>query len=165
RAYQLSSAVTPGNAADAGNAFFARYYVKRLTAEQLADAIDFATGTREKYTGLPLGTRAIQLPDTTVRSYLMDIFGRPARRVTCECERTVQPNIAQAMHLMNGDFLNKKIADPRGRIETALKAKKSINEMIDELYLVTLSRPPRPEEVTRALGWVNEAGNPREGLQ
>src|SRR5581483_5470276 len=108
-AYQLSSEIAPGNRADAGNVYFARYTVKRLTAEQLADALDFATGTREKYQGLPLGTRAIQLPDTRVRSYLMDVFGRPPRQITCECERTAQPNIAQALHLLNGDFLNKKI--------------------------------------------------------
>jgi hypothetical protein len=165
RAYQLSSASTPGNRADVQNVFYARFGVRRLTAEQLADALDFATGTREKYAGLPLGTRAIQLPDSRVKSFLLDIFGRAARQVVCECERTVQPNIAQALHLLNGDFLNKKIADPKGRIDTALKAKKSVKQMIEELYLVTLSRPPRPEELTRALGWVQEAGNPREGLQ
>src|SRR5262249_8836552 len=99
RAYQLSSAATPGNEADRNNVFFTRYTMKRLTAEQLADALDFATGTREKYQGLPAGTRAIQLPDTSIRSFLMDVFGRPARQVTCECERTAQPNIAQALHL------------------------------------------------------------------
>src|SRR5262249_30743010 len=82
RAYQLSSEVTPGNAADAGNVQFTRHTVKRLTAEQLADALDFATGTREKYPGLPQGTRAIQLPDPAVRSFLLDVFGRPARQVT-----------------------------------------------------------------------------------
>src|SRR5262249_62156793 len=62
RAYQLSSRATPANRADASNTYYTRYTRKRLTAEQLADAIDFATGTREKYVGLPLGTRAIQLP-------------------------------------------------------------------------------------------------------
>ena len=103
RGYQLGSLVTPGNEADKSNVFFARYTVKRLTAEQLADAIDFATGTREKYKGLPLGTRAIQLPDTSVQSFLLDVFGRPPRQITCECERKVQPNIAQALHLLNGD--------------------------------------------------------------
>src|SRR5262249_32940409 len=123
RAYQLSSVMTPGNAADVNNVHFARYQVKRLTAEQVADALDFATGTREKYQGLPLGTRAIQLPDSRVRSFLLDVFGRPARQITCECERTVQPNIAQALHLLNGDFLNKKIADPKGRVETLLANK------------------------------------------
>lgn len=165
RAYQLSSRKTPGNAADAANVHHARYTVRRLSAEQLADALDFATGTREKYAGLPLGTRAIQLPDSRVKSYLLDVFGRPARQITCECERTTQPNIAQALHLLNGDALNKKIADPKGRVEALLKAKRPLAESIEELYLVTLARPPRPDEVARARRWVAEAPTPREGLQ
>jgi hypothetical protein len=165
RAYQLSAAPTPGNAADAGNVHYARFTVRRLTAEQLADALDFATGTKQKYAGLPLGTRAIQLPDAEVKSFLLDVFGRPSRKIVCECERTGQPNIAQALHLLNGDFLNKKIADPKGRVEALLKAKKSLPEIVEELYLVTLSRPPRPEEVTRALGWIRQAATPREGVQ
>jgi hypothetical protein len=165
RAYQLSSAVAPGNRADAGNVFFGRYTVKRLTAEQLADALDSATGTREKYQGLPLGTRAIQLPDPRVRSFLMDIFGRPARQVVCECERTVQPNIAQALHLLNGDFINRKIAAPAGRIEKLLTAKAKEPGVVEELYLVTLSRPPRPAEVRKAHEWIATAPTPREGLQ
>ena len=163
RAYQLSSAVTDGNKADGANTHFARYTVKRLTAEQLADAIDAATGTREKYAGVPLGTRAIQLPDTQYRSYLMDTFGRPARQVTCECERTTRPNIAQALHLLNGDFLNKKIADKAGRVEK-LAAKKPA-EAIGELYLVTLGRPPSEDELAKAGGWVKSAPSVREGLQ
>ncbi len=165
RAWQLSSVVVKGNEADATNTHFSRYTTKRLTAEELADAIDFATGTREKYTGLPLGTRAIQLPDPKVRSYFMDVFGRPARQIVCECERTTQPNIAQALHLLNGDFLNKKIADSKGRIENALKAKHATKDIIDELYLVTLSRKPRPEEMSKSNEWIASAKNSREGLQ
>jgi Protein of unknown function (DUF1553)/Protein of unknown function (DUF1549) len=164
-AYQLSSAVTPGNAADAANVYSARYSVKRLPAETLADALDFATGTREKYQGLPPGTRAIQLPDSRVRSFLLDVFGRPARVVTCECERTAQPNIAQALHLMNGDFVNRKIAAPGGRVEALAKAKKSLVEITEELYLVTLSRPPRPDEVAKARDWILAAPTQREGVQ
>jgi hypothetical protein len=139
--------------------------VKRLTAEQLADALDVATGTREKYRGLPLGTRAIQLPDTTVQSFLMDVFGRPGRKVTCECERTVQPNIAQALHLLNGDFLNKKIADPKGRVEALSKQSPPLSAVVEELYLVTLSRPPRPDEVARAESWLAAAPTFKEGVQ
>jgi hypothetical protein len=165
RAYQLSSAVTPGNAADAGNMFFTRYTVKRLTAEQLADALDFATGTQEKYAGLPPGTRAIQLPDSKVRSFLLDVFGRPPRKVTCECERTVQPNIAQALHLLNGEFLNKKIDAPAGRIDALFKARTPVPAMVQELYLVTLSRPPRPDELKKAQDWIAAAPTPKEGMQ
>lgn len=163
RAYQLSSRSTPANKADASNVHHTRAMPKRLTAEQLADAIDFATGTREKYVGLPLGTRAIQLPDTRVRSFLMDTFGRPPRQITCECERVSQPNIAQAMHLLNGDFLNKKIDQQDGRIAKLLAAKAKPEAIIEEAYLVTLSRKPRPEEVTWAVGWINKAPNLREG--
>ena len=165
RAYQLSSVPTPGNAIDATNTHFTRYSVRRLTAEQLADAIDTATGTQEKYTGLPLGVRAIELPDSRITSYLLDVFGRPARQIACECERSGQPNIAQALHLLNGTTLNKKIAAPTGRIESALKAKRALPEIIDELYLVTLSRPPRPDELAHAQRWVREAPSVREGLQ
>jgi hypothetical protein len=165
RAYQLSSMITDGNKIDAANTHFTRRTVRRLTAEQLADAVDFATGTREKYAGLPLGTRAIQLPDSEVKSYLMDTFGRPARQVLCECERTTTPNIAQAMHLLNGDTLNKKIIDKTGRIEKLLAAKSALPKAIEELYLSTWSRPPSADEQQKALGWVKSAPTEREGLQ
>jgi hypothetical protein len=165
RAYQLSSIKIPSNEQDAANVHYTRYTVRRLTAEQMADALDFATGTREKYAGLPLGTRAIQLPDTGVKSYLLDVFGRPPRQITCECERGGQPNIAQALHLLNGDALNKKIANPTGRIETMLKAKKTNLQVVEDLYLSTLSRQPNQDEIDRAERWIREAPNAREGLQ
>ncbi len=165
RAYQLSAAVTDGNKADAANVHFTRRVVRRLGAEQLADALDFATGTREKYTGLPLGTRAIQLPDSEVPSYLMDTFGRPARQVLCECERNTTPNIAQAMHLLNGTTLNRKITDKTGRIEKLLAAKVPLAAAVEELYLVTWSRPPSPDEAQKAQAWVRSAPSIREGLQ
>jgi hypothetical protein len=165
RAYQLSSSVAPGNEADATNVHFTRYTVRRLTAEQVADAADSATGTREKYVGLPTGTRAIQLPDPKVRSYLLDVFGRPPRQISCECERTATPNIAQALHLLNGDTLNKKIADPTGRVEQLLNAKTPPAKIVEELYLVTLSRPPHADESAKALEWIGRAPSPREGAQ
>lgn len=165
RAYQLSSQVIPGNAADGANTHFSRYTIKRLTAEQLADALDYATSTREKYKGVPLGTRAIQLPDTSYSSYLMDTFGRPPRQVVCECERTTKPNIAQALHLLNGDFLNNKIANKSGRIEKLTKAKTPTGKAVEELYLVTLSRPPSPDELAKATGWVKSAATEKDGLQ
>ncbi|HEV3116231.1 MAG TPA: DUF1553 domain-containing protein, partial [Gemmataceae bacterium] len=163
--YQLSSTATPGNEADAKNVFFTHYTVKRLTAEQLADALDAVTQTREKYQGLPLGTRAAQLPDTTVRSFFLDVFGRPPRQVTCECERGTQPNIAQALHLLNGDVLTRKMSAKDGRLEKLLQAKTPLPQIVDELYLATLSRPPRPDELKKAQDWLAAAPSPKEGAQ
>jgi hypothetical protein len=77
----------------------------------------------------------------------------------------VQPNIAQALHLLNGDFLNRKIEAQAGRIENLLKAKTALPAVIEELYLVTLSRPPRPEELNKAQEWIAKAPSPREGVQ
>ncbi len=165
RAYQLSNVALPENKADVQNIHYTRFAIRRLTAEQLADAVDYVTGTQTKYPGLPLGTRAIQLPDTDVKSFFLDTFGRPPRQVTCECERSSQPNIAQALHLMNNVELNKRITDPKGRIEKLIAAKKSHEAMIQELYQVTLSRPALAEEVERAKNWISQAGNLKDGLQ
>jgi hypothetical protein len=165
RAYQLASTATPGNQADTGNVNCTHYTIKRLSAEELADALDFATGTKEKYPGLPPGTRAIQLPDSEVRSFLLDVFGRPARKVSCECERSGQPNIAQALHLLNGDFLNRKIASTSGRIETLFKNNAPLPAIVEDLYLATVSRPPRAPEMEKALAWLKTAPTPKEGAQ
>jgi len=165
RAYQLSSMTTPGNQADVANVNCTHYTLKRLTAEELADALDFATGTKEKYPGLPPGTRAMQLPDSEVRSFFLDVFGRPARKISCECERSGQPNIAQALHLLNGDFLNRKITSSSGRIETFFKAQMPLPGVVEELYLATVSRPPRPKELEKALAWLKSATSPKDGAQ
>ncbi len=114
RVYQLSAMPTPDNRLD--TTFFTHYTIKRLTAEQLLDAIDAATGTVEKFPKLPAGTRAIALPDTNYASYFLDTFGRPLRAIACECERSGDPNLSQALHLMNGDLLNRKLIQPDGRL-------------------------------------------------
>ncbi|MBA2227887.1 DUF1549 domain-containing protein [Thermogemmata fonticola] len=165
RAYQLSAQVTPGNQADAANVYFTRRVVRRLTAEQLADALDDLTGSPEKYPGLPPGTRAVQLPDSEVASYFLDTFGRPARQVLCECERTSTPNLAQAMHLLNGAVLQRKLADPNGRIDKLLAAKTPLPQIVEELYLAAWSRRPSADELKKAESWVRSAPNLREGLQ
>jgi hypothetical protein len=165
RGYQLASAQGSGNRADILDLHHARQAVKRLTAEQLADAVDVATGTRAKYTGLPQGTRAIQLPDPGVRSFFLDVFGKPARQITCECERTSQPNMAQALHLLNSDFVNQKIGAPAGRIDNLFKAKTPLPAVVEEMYLVTVSRPPQPEEMRLAQTWIGRAPTPKEGVQ
>ncbi len=164
-AYQLSSAAATADNHDPQNVYYSHYTVKRLTAEQLADALDQVTQTQEKYPGLPAGTKAIQLPDTAVRSFLLDLFGRPARQVACECERGTQPNIAQALHLLNGDFLTRKIGSKEGRIQKLLERKASLPTAIDDLYLASLGRPPLKDEVTKAAQWVQKAPSTRDGLQ
>ena len=164
-AYQLSSAGKSPSDHDAQNVYYSHYTVKRLTAEQLADALDQVTLTQEKYPGLPPGTKAIQLPDSGVRSLLLDLFGRPARQISCECERGTQPNIAQALHLLNGDFLSRKIAAKEGRIQKLVDQKTELASGVEELYLAALGRSPRTNELAKAGDWIRQAPSQREGLQ
>ena len=163
RVYQLSSNPTLQNKPD--EVFFTKYTAKRMGAEELLDALVSATGAREKFPNLPAGVRAVQLPDPGVASAFLDVFGRPERQITCECERSPEPNMAQALHLMNGDYLQNKIAAPEGRIAKLLAAKKSDDEIVEELYLVTFSRTPTPDEITRARLSVLASPNKKEGFE
>jgi hypothetical protein len=149
QAYQRSS--TPRRGSEGDTKYYSHYPFKRVGAEQLLDALTAATGVAEKFESLPMGTRAAQLPDTAVNSYFLDVFGRPARRITCECERTSDLTIAQVLHLMNNAGINEKIASPKGRVATMLAAKLSPARVVDELYLASLSRFPSIEESRTAL--------------
>ena len=112
----------------------------------MLDAIDFACGTREKYPELPKGTRAIQLPDPSVGSDFLDVFGRPQRLIACECERQSEPNLSQTLRLMNGDMINRKVGEGEGRLSTLIKAKDPDDYILNQIYENTLARPPRLTE-------------------
>ena len=150
KTYQLSSDATKLNEKD--ELFFTHYYPKRLQAESLLDAIDVACGTHEKFNDLPMGTRAIQLPDPLVGNDFLDTFGRPQRLIACECERVAEPNLSQTLRLMNGTSINSKIAEGGGRIAKRISEKKSDHYILNELYLASVGRPPKVKERAIVLG-------------
>jgi Protein of unknown function (DUF1553)/Protein of unknown function (DUF1549) len=137
KTYQLSSIPKTGNPAGAAN--FASYPLRRLDAEVLADALCQVTGTTETYTSaipepytvIPEGQRSISLPDGSITSPFLELFGRPPRDTGLESERNNRPSAAQRLHL-----LNSRIADsPKLRVS------------VSDLYLLILSRYPTPEEL------------------
>jgi hypothetical protein len=136
--------------------FYSHYTIKRLPAEVLLDSVNLATGTQEKFDGLPAGTRAIQLPDPAVNSYFLDTFGRAPRIIACECERGAEPNMTQALHLMMSDLVNRKVQDGNNVVSKLIAAKKSDAEIVEALYLSALSRPPKPSEGAKALKAVTD---------
>lgn len=166
--YQRGSESVPGNAGD--QRYYSRYYARRLMAEALLDAYSQVTGVptefrrdlRNANRGLgdryPSAMRALQLPDSNVNSYFLKTFGRADRLQTCECERSEEPSMAQALHIANGDTLNPKLAAKDNHIGRLIAAKKSNEEILDEAFLSTLSRPPTATEKTRALKLLADAG-------
>jgi hypothetical protein len=163
RLYQLDSQPTPQNAGD--TKFYSHYKVKRISAEPLLDAIDYATGSPTKYPNLPLGTRAIELPDSTYQNPFLVTFGKPLRASVCECERTPDENLAQALHTLNGDVVAGKIADGKGRIAKLLADKKPHEEIVTEIYLATVSRRPSDAEMEATRKFLAEAPSPQECYQ
>jgi hypothetical protein len=162
--YQLTSATTPENRLD--TTYFTHYTAKRLTAEQLLDAVNEATGTIEKFPQRPSGTRAIALPDPNYNSFFLDTFGRPIRAIACECERSGDPTLGQALHLMNGETLNRKLAQRDGRLARMLKDPKLTDEtLVQYLYRVTFARPATAAEVETARSVIAEAPDRASGAQ
>ncbi len=150
RTYQRSSQATPANRFD--DLFFTHYLPKRLPAEPLLDAVDYACGTHEKYPDLPKGTRAIQLPDPSVSSDFLDVFGRPQRLISCECERQAEPNLSQALRMMNGELVNRKASQSDGRIAKLIADGKSDPAILNEIYNAALVRLPSLNEKRTVLG-------------
>jgi hypothetical protein len=152
--YQRSSKATPQNRGD--TRFYSRYYPKRITAEVMLDAFSQVAGAPTNFKDFPEGWRATQLPDSNIDSYFLKAFGRAERMITCECERTIDPSMAQVLHIANGDTINKKLEQKGNVIEKALAAKTANEMIIDDAYLSALSRPPTAEEKSKILAVLAE---------
>jgi len=161
--FQLTSTATEDNAGD--TRFFSHFPSRRLPAEVLLDAIDTACGTQERFTGVPLGTRAIELPDPKFSSYFLDTLGRPQRIVSCECERTAEPNLAQVLQLANGELVHRKLTEKQGRISKLIDSSAADRQAFIELYIAALSRQPSAEELGHCATIVSTAADRRSGLE
>jgi hypothetical protein len=115
------------------------------------------TGTETTFNGIPAGTRAVQLPDNGFNSYFLTVFGRPEAASACECERSSEANLAQSLHLLNSSEIQGKLTSGSGNAARLAGDKARPHEAkIRELYLLTFSRVPNPEEMTIALAHINK---------
>ena len=165
RVYQSSITTNRWNEDDRIN--FSHQAARRLSAEQLLDAISVATGSQQKYPGSPMGTRAQQLPDTKVAAAegFLDLFGRPARESPCECERTSEVSLSQALNLMNGATISNAIIDPNGRLASLVTATPDDAKLVEEIYLAVFSRFPTKGESDTSIKHLKTAKDRMEGAQ
>jgi hypothetical protein len=160
RTYQLASA-TRGNGTD--TRFYSHYYPRRLPAEVLLDAISQATEVPDRFPGYPVGIRAGQLPDPTLKSYFLSLFGRSERVTACACERNGEVTMPQLLHLQNGQGIMEKVRSGDGRLARLLREKKDNVAIVEELFLATLSRPLSAEALARIERALSD-GDPREDV-
>jgi hypothetical protein len=153
RAYQLSYKTGDWNADDETN--FSHALPRRLSAEQLFDGIHIAAGIRPKLANVPRDSLAQDLPDPSIgRGGFLDIFGRPERQTSCECERRSDVSLVQALNMLNGSTIAEAIADPDGRIAKLVLGGASNRHLVEEIYMAALSRPPEGNELDLALTYI-----------
>jgi mono/diheme cytochrome c family protein len=141
--YQRTTKVNESNANDKLN--FSHAKVRRVRAEVLLDAISQITETPNKFQGLPLGARAVQIADGATSTYFLTTFGRAKRESVCSCEVKMEPTLSQALHLMNGDAVNDRIK--QGRVVAKLiTEKKNDREIAENLFLRVFGRLPNEKE-------------------
>ena len=162
RTYQLSTRTNESNATDHSN--FAHAELRRIRAEILLDCVSQVTSTQDKFPGLPVGARAVQIADGNTATYFLTTFGRASRETVCSCEVKMEPNLSQALHLINGDTSNNKIKQG-GLIPALLKEEKTPAEIITELYIRCFTRPPREEELASLVALLDDSESKQEALE
>ncbi len=179
-AYQRSSVPPPLSPPEIGEGLgegrrgdtrnYAQYYPRRLMAEVALDAVSQVTAVPTDFTQIEFpgadfektefyakGTRATELYDAAVVSQFLRTFGRHQRIITCQCERSNEPSLVQALHISNGETILGKLAAKDGKVESLMASGLPNYRIIEELYLSALSRYPTDEEVAKLLAVLNEA--------
>ena len=161
-AYQRSTQANASNESDTRN--FARGAIRRVRAETLYDCLTMVTQTKDKFPGLPLGARAVEIADGSVSTYFLSTFGRATRETVCSCEVKLEPTLSQSLHLLNGDSTTQKIA-AGGLIAKRIADKKTNEQIIEELYLRCVSRKPTAAEVKKLVDIVAPLPDRRQALE
>ena len=191
RTYQLSPLSTASNESD--ERYFSHMRSRPLPAEVLLDAVCSVTGVPEVYEiakdytiGLPPGTitlpndtRAVQLPVNDIVTLInksskyvryeshpfLRAFGQPSRTQTCECDRQQTFGRKQALELIIGQMLSKRLVSPGNRLGELLSSGSTDAEILDALYLRTLSRSPSSQTATAMLAHVSSSPDRRQAWE
>jgi hypothetical protein len=153
RAYQASFIANERNQNDRDN--FSHAAPRRLTAEELMDAVSSAAGVRPHFPEVPEDTTAGQLVDPHIgQEGFLDVFGRPPRESSCECERRSDFSLPQALNLVNGKTISEAVADSKGRVAKLVLSGKGDAAIVEDLYLASMSRLPNAAESERGVKYL-----------
>jgi len=161
RTYQLSTRPNASNASDERN--FSKAAIRRIRAEVLLDCISEVTQTLDKFPGLPRGARAVEIADGNTANYFLTTFGRASRTTVCSCEVKVDPNLSQALHLLNGKTLQSKIEDG-SVVKNLIKKDQTPEQIVENLYLRCFSRKPTDDELTKLKQFIAPDSNQEQVL-
>jgi hypothetical protein len=161
--YQRSYETNRWNEDDNDN--YSHYMPRRLSAEQLFDAIMVASDSPVTLPGVPAGFRATQLPDPNIQVGFLEMFGRAPREIPCECERTVDVSLAQTLSLINGPTVAEAVKHPQGLAARTAASGASPADMTEAIYLAVLGRAPTEAEKTGSVEYLSGVDNKQEAVE
>ena len=168
RTYQLDNSTNASNKFDKNN--FSHAYVRPMMAEQVVDVLNSALGVDEEFApndGIPAKTHMVEVGSSRLNgnlAYALRIFGRPPRTSACDCERAMEPALPQTLFRMTDQAIMQKFVKTTGRTVSLAKSKLNPEQLVDELFLATLTRFPRPDEKSEAINHLATAKNRTEAL-
>ena len=158
--YARSSITVDGNETD--DRFYSHMIQKPMEPAVLADAISDVLGVASQYGSEQYGTRAVELPDGSIRSDALDILGRCDRSKSCEGAPSPTGPLAQKLHLFNGGLLNGRVGAVGSRLDQFIKAEMRPMEIVEDYYQTALNRPPNEQEVRFLSMLLNPAKSSKE---
>jgi hypothetical protein len=161
RTYQATSVPNESNRQD--DRFFSRFQPKPMPAPVLLDMINAATGADERFGSFPERARAVQA-EVPNRSTFLTAFGQSHREFLADINPELEPNLVQTLLMINSPYIENKIKNGKTAADVA-KAAQSDEELVDQLYLRTLNRPPTTVERSRAVGLLKTAKDRKESAQ
>ena len=161
RTYQLSSIPNESNQKD--DTFFSHFQPKPMPAPALLDMINQTTAATELFGSFPERTKAIQaaIPQN---STFLSAFGQSHRDFLADIDPKLEPNLVQTLMMINSPYIENKVRSGQ-TIDQVLKSTTTDEDMVNKLYLLTLNRPPKPEETSKALAIMKGAANRKESAQ
>ena len=167
--YQRSWKPNETNRYDRRN--FSRSIPRRLPAEVVYDAVKQVTAASDKLQQVrsDLSRRATGfLSMRMAGTYAMNVFGKPARSLNCDCERASEPSLLQAVFLHNDPLIRMRLAESGWleEIETTRSGQtaKDRTRLIRTAWLRTVGRPPAVAEISRAQQHLATAESVTEGI-
>jgi hypothetical protein len=161
--YGLSSGTVPGNERD--TRLFSHHLPRPLTAHQMADALAQATSVANRFQAPNATRRAIEVPDPSSPSTILDTFGRCSRTTVCGSASAPALTLRQALLLIGGSVIEEKVTSLNGYLSSALKLELEPEELVENLYYRTVCRPPVAEEVSRWAAELKRASSQREAAE
>jgi hypothetical protein len=170
--YGLASVTGADDSLAADESLFARAIVRRRSAERILDAQARVLGAAARFEGYPAGTRAGDVAGVErVRGKAAEgdrflrLFGKPERLLACECERSDEPTLSQALDLVGGAGLHERLGADDNRLARLLAADRAPEEIVEELFWTALIRPPTATERTAALAAFTATDDPRTAAE